>query len=84
MVISIIENLLLPTMVFVISISMIIYLIKKEEKIQLINDKRYEELTNKFIYTIEKISGENNKMIKDLTDSIHEAMVKFDEQKRDK
>ncbi len=79
-----IESIGFPIIVFVVSILIIIYLIKKEEKRQLINDKRYNELTNKFIETIKKISDDNNKIIKNLIDSMHDAMKKLDEQKRDK
>ncbi len=79
-----IESIGFPIIVFVVSIFIIIYLIKKEEKRQLINDKRYNELTNKFIETIKKISDDNNKIIKNLIDSMHDAMKKLDEQKRDK
>lgn len=48
------ENLYLPIIVFVSAIAIILYLIKKEEKRQLLNDKRYNELTNKFIDIIKK------------------------------
>lgn len=66
MTISVIESLGLPVVVFMIAIAIILYLINKEEKRQILNDKRYDELTNKFINTIKKISDENNKMLKEL------------------
>lgn len=80
--ISVIESLVFPIIVFVIAISIIMYLIKKEEKRQALNDKRYDELTNKFIDTIKKISDENNKMLKELSDNIHNVMDKFNERDR--
>lgn len=81
MIISIIESLILPILVFIIAMAAIIYLINKEEKRQMLNDKRYDELTNKFIDTIKKISEENNKMLKELTDSIHDVTNKLDDLK---
>jgi hypothetical protein len=84
MVISLIESLGFPIIAFGVTIYVIIYLIKKEENRQLLNDKRYDELTNKFIGTITKISDENNKMLKDLSDSIRDVMNRSDEQKRDR
>ncbi len=84
MIISTIESIAFPIITFTISILIIIYLIKKEEKRQLSNDKHYEELTNKFIDTIKKISDENNKTLKDISNSIQNIMDKFEEPKRDK
>ncbi len=78
-----IENIGIPIIIFVIAISIIIYSLNKEEKRQYLNDKRYDDLANKFIDTIKKISDDNNDTIKNLTDSIHGVLDKFDEQKRD-
>ena len=79
-----IESLVLPIIVFGAAIAVILYLIKKEEKRQLLNDKRYDELTNKFVDAITKISYDNNKMLKNLSDSIHDVADKFDDKKRDR
>jgi hypothetical protein len=84
LIVPIIESLVFPIIAFGVTIYVIIYLIKKEENRQLLNDKRYDELTNKFIDTITKISDENNKMLKELSDDIRSIMDKFYDQKRDR
>lgn len=77
-----IENIGIPIIIFVIAISIIIYSLNKEEKRQYLNDKRYDDLTNKFVDIIEKISNNNNKIIKNLTDSIDSLTYKFNDQQR--
>ena len=83
-IISATESLFLPIIIFASAIVIILYLIKKEEKRRVLNNKRYEELTNKFIDTIKNISDENNKMLKELSESIYDITNKFNEQKRDR
>ena len=75
-------SIIIPIIIFVIAILIIIYIIKKEEEKQKLNEKRYEELTNKFLTTIDKIYDENNRVMKNLTESIRYAMEKLNEEKR--
>ncbi len=77
-------SIVIPIIIFTTAILIIIYLIKKEEDKQKLNEKRYEELTNKFLTTIDKIYDENNRVMKNLTESIRNAIYKLNEHKRDK
>ena len=66
-----------PVAIFIVAITTIIYIIKKEEKRQILTDKRYDELTNKFVDTITKISDDNNMVLKELSDNIHSFTEQF-------
>ena len=75
--ISTIGELGFPVAIFIVAIATIIYIIKKEEKRQILTDKRYDELTNKFVDTITKISDDNNMVLKELSDNIHSFTEQF-------
>lgn len=56
-----------PIASFVIMVSILIYVMKKEEKRQEKTEARYEKLVDKFIETTKNVSEQNNTSIKDIT-----------------
>lgn len=56
-----------PIASFVIMVSILMYVMKKDEKRQEKTESRYEKLVDKFIETSKDVSDQHDKYIKDLT-----------------
>lgn len=74
-----------PVAAFIIAISVVIYMIKKDEARQKTSDIRYDKLVDKFIITAAKISDDHKqfvdtiaKELKDMTVTINLVSVKID------
>jgi maltose-binding protein MalE len=83
--IVLIKELGFPIAAFVIAISVVIYMIKKNESRQKTSDIRYDKLVDQFIITTENISDDNKqfvdtiaKEIKDMTVAVSIVSVKID------
>jgi hypothetical protein len=83
--IILVKELGFPIAAFIIVISVVIYMIKKDEARQKTSDIRYDKLVDQFVKTAEKISDNHKqtvdaiaKEIKDVTVAISIMSVKID------
>ncbi len=74
-----------PIAAFIIAISVVIYMIKKDEARQKTSDIRYDKLVDQFVETTKKISEDRklfvdtiSKEIRDMTVSVSVMTVKID------
>lgn len=83
--ITLIKELGFPIAAFIIAISVVIYMIKKDEARQKTSDIRYDKLVDQFVITTEKISEDHKqsvntiaKELRDMAVAISVASVKID------
>jgi hypothetical protein len=83
--ILLVKELGFPIAAFIIAISVVIYMIKKDEDRQKISDIRYDKLVDQFVITADKISEDHKqfadtlaKELRDITVAINVMSVKID------
>lgn len=83
--ILLVKELGFPIAAFIIAISVVIYMIKKDEARQKTSDTRYDKLVDQFVITAAKISGDHKqfvdtiaKELRDMTVAISVMSVKID------
>lgn len=66
-----------PIASFVIMVSILMYVMKKDEKRQEKTESRYERLVDKFIETTKEISEKQEKTLKDVTTELKNIIVEL-------
>ena len=81
---TLVQDLGFPIASFIIAISVVIYMIRKNEERQKLSDARYDKLVDQFVKTTEKISDDHKifvdtmaKEIRDMTVTINVMSVKI-------
>ena len=64
-----------PIASFIIAISVVIYMIKKNEERQKLSDSRYDKLVDQFVKTTEKISDDHKQFIEKISKEIRDMTV---------
>ena len=72
---SLVKELGFPIASFIIAISVVIYMIKKNEERQKSSDTRYDKLVDQFVKTTEKISDDHKQFINTIAKEIKDMTV---------
>lgn len=72
---SLVKELGFPIASFIIAISVVIYMIRKNEERQKLSDNRYDRLVDQFIKTTEKISDDHKKFVDTMAKEIRDVTV---------
>lgn len=73
--ILLVKELGFPIAAFIIAISVVIYMIKKDEARQKVSDVRYDKLVDQFIITTVKISDDNKQFVNAIAKELRDMTV---------
>jgi hypothetical protein len=73
--ITLVKELGFPIAAFIIAISVVIYMIKKDEARQKVSDTRYDKLVDQFVITTEKISEDRMQFANTIAEELRDMTV---------